>query len=73
MRITSNGNVGIGTTTPEGILDASSTTTGSLPFPRMTSAQRTDISSPATGTHVYQTDGVEGVYVKKSTGWVLAY
>jgi hypothetical protein len=67
------GKISIGTTTPEGILDVSSTTTGSLPFPRMTSVQRTDIVSPAIGMHVYQTDGIEGVYVKKSTGWQLAY
>ena len=73
LRINNIGNVGIGTTTPTGILDVASTTSGSLPFPRMTSAQRTDISSPANGTHVYQTDGIEGVYVKKSTGWVFAY
>jgi hypothetical protein len=73
MRITSGGNVGINTINPEGILDVSSTTTGSLPFPRMTSAQRGLINSPAIGTHVYQTDGIEGVYVKKSTGWQFAY
>jgi hypothetical protein len=35
----------------------------------MTEAQRTSISSPANGMHVYQTDGTEGVFVKKSTGW----
>lgn len=73
MRITSTGSVGIGTYAPAGILDVASTSQGSLPFPRMTSAQRTDIYSSANGTHVYQTDGVEGVYVKKSTGWVFAY
>jgi hypothetical protein len=67
------GKISIGTTTPEGILDVASTTTGSLPFPRMTSAQRGLINSPAIGTHVYQTDGIEGVYVKKSTGWQFAY
>jgi hypothetical protein len=45
----SNGNVGIGTTTPAAtsILDLTSTTKGFLP-PRMTTAQRDAISSPAT-------------------------
>ena len=67
------GNVGIGASNPTGILDVASTTSGSLPFPRMTQSQRLAISSPATGTHVYQTDGTEGVYVKKSSAWVFAY
>jgi hypothetical protein len=39
----------------------------------MTEAQRLAISLPAIGLHVYQTDGTEGVYVKKASGWVLAY
>jgi hypothetical protein len=73
MRLTENGDLGIGTTTPAGILDVSSTTRGSLPFPRMTEAQRLAISTPAVGSMVYQTDGTEGVYVRKSTGWQFAY
>lgn len=52
------------------ILQADSTTRGFLP-PRMTSAQRTAIATPATGLMVYQTDGTEGLYIYKSTGWVL--
>jgi hypothetical protein len=51
-------------------LDLSSTTKGFL-LPRMTSAQRTAIATPATGLMVYQTDGTEGLYIYKSTGWVL--
>ena len=47
-----------------------STTRGFLP-PRMTSAQRTAIASPATGLIVYQTDGVEGLYVKKAAAWAM--
>ncbi len=55
------------------IFQVDSTTKGSLPFPRMTSTERLAISSPAIGLHVYQTDGTEGVYVYKSTGWTFAY
>jgi hypothetical protein len=51
-------------------LAVNSTTQGFLP-PRMTSAQRTAISSPATGLIVYQTDGVEGLYVKKAAAWAM--
>lgn len=46
---------------------------GSLPFPSLTQAQRVAISNPEIGLHVYQTDGTEGVYVYKSSGWQLAY
>lgn len=68
------GNVMIGSTgTPEGVFDARSTTKGSLPFPRMTQAQRLAIASPTVGLHAYQTNGTEGVYVYKSTGWQFAY
>lgn len=49
-------------------LDISSTSKGVL-FPRMTSAERTTISTPATGLHVYQTDTTEGSYVNLSGGW----
>jgi hypothetical protein len=49
-------------------LQINSTIQGFLP-PRMTVAQRTSISSPATGLVVYQTDSVEGLYVYTSSGW----
>jgi hypothetical protein len=47
-----------------------STTQGFLP-PRMTSAERTAILTPAVGLMVYQTDATEGLYIYKSTGWAL--
>jgi len=64
-----NGSVGVNTTTPNSsaILDLNSTTKGFLP-PRMTSAERLAIT-PTVGLMVYQTDGVEGWYGYKSTGW----
>ena len=62
----------IGTTSPSAsaLVQMNSTTQGFLP-PRMTSAQRTAIASPAIGLIVYQTDSIEGAYVYKSSGWAL--
>jgi hypothetical protein len=56
MRITSSGNVGIGTTAPDAdaILDLSSTTKGFLP-PRMTGTERDAIATPPVGLTVYNT------------------
>src|SRR5690606_7652526 len=50
------GNVGVGTATPaaSAILDASSTSKGFLP-PRMTTAQRDAIASPAAGLIIFHT------------------
>jgi hypothetical protein len=52
----SNAQIGIGTVTPNAssVLDITSTTQGLLP-PRMTSAERTAIASPADGLMVYDT------------------
>jgi len=73
MRIGNNGNIGIGPSAAEStaLLDVQSTTKGFLP-PRMTSAQRTAIGTPAVGLVVYQTDGgaAEGLYVNTSGGWL---
>jgi hypothetical protein len=57
MTITSSGNVGIGTTSPDAsaLLDVSSTTQGFLP-PRMTTSERDAISSPASGLMIWNTD-----------------
>ncbi len=61
-------NVGIGTNTPNAsaVLDLTSTTKGLL-IPRMTSAQRAAIVTPATGLLVYQTDGTPGLYYNTGT------
>lgn len=50
------------------MLDVSSTTKGFLP-PRMTEAERTAISSPATGLLVFQTDGTSGLYYYNGSAW----
>lgn len=65
-----SGSVGIGTTAPasSSLLDMQSTTTGIL-IPRMTSAQRTAIVSPASGLLVYQTNYPEGFYYMAPLGW----
>jgi hypothetical protein len=66
-------NVGINSdgSAPDGsaMLDVSSTEKGFLP-PRMTSAQRNAISSPAVGLLVYQTDGVAGYYFYTGAAWL---
>ncbi|MCX6244359.1 MAG: tail fiber domain-containing protein [Bacteroidetes bacterium] len=51
------------------MLDVKSTTKGFL-APRMTQAQRTSISSPATGLMVYQTDGSAGLYSYNGSSWI---
>lgn len=63
-----NAQTGIGTTTPDvsAKLDITSTTKGLL-APRMTAAQRTAISMPATGLLIYQTDTPVGFYVNVGT------
>lgn len=58
------------TTNPSSLVTMVSTTKGFLP-PRMTSAERTAIASPATGLIVYQTDGTVGLYLRNSAAWVL--
>ena len=62
--------VGIGTATPDASakVDITSTTQGLLP-PRMTTAQRDAISSPATGLVIFNTT-TNGLEFKSSTGWV---
>jgi hypothetical protein len=61
-------NVGINTDTPDesAMLDVVATNGGIL-IPRLTQAQRDDISSPATGLLIYQTDNDPGFYYNQGT------
>lgn len=62
--------IGIGTTSPDAsaVLDMTSTTQGVL-IPRMTTAQRTAIASPAIGLQVYDTD-TNSVWIYNGADWV---
>jgi len=51
------------------VLDVKSESKGLL-IPRMTAAQRGQISSPATGLLVFQTDGTPGFYYHNGSGWI---
>lgn len=66
----SNGNVGIGTTTPasEAILEINSTTKG-VYFPRMTQVQRNAIVNPQLGLIIFQTNGARGLYFYNGSTW----
>ncbi|MGE5356183.1 MAG: tail fiber domain-containing protein [Deltaproteobacteria bacterium] len=57
---------------PDGsaMLDVKSTTKGFL-IPRMTSAQKSAISSPASGLLIYQTDATPGFYYYSGTAWIM--
>ena len=70
LSIASYAQVGIGINTPEpsAQLDVSSTERGFLP-PRMTSAQRDLIATPATGLLIFQTDNTPGYYFYNGTAW----
>ena len=71
LSVRSLAQIGIGTINPNGSaqLDVTSTTKGFLP-PRMTSSQRSAISSPAAGLMVYQTDGTSGLYYYNGSAWI---
>lgn len=61
--------VGIGTDSPDAsaVLHLVDSARGFL-LPRLTTAQRNAIASPATGLLIYQTDGIPGLYYYR-TGW----
>jgi len=66
-----NAQIGIGTTVPDAtaILDITSTAKGIL-APRMTTAQRTAITTPAQGLLVYDTDLKLFYYFSTPSGWL---
>ena len=61
-------NVGIGITTPDAsaLLHVNSTSKGML-IPRMTTAQKNILVSPANGLIIFQTDSVQGLYYNSGT------
>ena len=69
IRITGNGNVGIGNTSPDAsaLLDMQSTDKGIL-IPRMTSVQKNSIANPVAGLLVFQTDANPGFYYNANNG-----
>jgi hypothetical protein len=66
-----SGDVGIGTSSPSAsaILDLTSTSKGVL-IPRMTTAQKSAISSPSTGLLIFQTDAPAGFYYYNGSAWI---
>lgn len=70
MRITSSGNVGIGTTTPDAsaILHLRTNSKGFLP-PTMTTGERDSIGGPADGLIIYNTDTQTINVFTNSGGW----
>lgn len=67
---TGNDRVGIGTSTPEGILDLSTTVSAPI-MPRMTTAQMNAISSPVQGMLIYNTDS--GKFAGYTGNWSLLH
>ena len=71
LSIASYAQVAIGTNTPSpsAQFEVYSTERGFLP-PRMTSAQRDSIATPATGLLIFQTNNTAGYYYYNGTAWV---
>ena len=75
MRLTTSGNVGIGASSPEqsAILELKSQSKGFL-LPRMTISERDNISSPANGLMIFNTDTESIDVFTNGSGWIgLAY
>lgn len=72
MAYTGFAQVGINTTNPDpsAMLEVKSTIAGVL-IPRMTQAQKTAITTPATGLLIYQTDGTTGFWYYNGTVWTM--
>ena len=70
LQITSSGNVGIGTTSPEpsSLLDLNSITQGFL-APRMRTSERDSIGSPANGLIIFNTDSETIDVFTNGGGW----
>lgn len=70
--LTTQAQVGIGTSTPDpsAQLDITSNSKGLL-IPRMTGTDRDNISSPADGLLVYQTDFPSGLYLFTNSAWTI--
>lgn len=70
LNISAQNNVGIGTETPDAtaILELNSSTQGML-VPRMSTAERSAITTPADALLVYDTDVECFFFYKTSTGW----
>lgn len=65
--LNTNGNVGIGTSTPQAALQINSTNQG-FAMPRMTTLQRYSIVAPIDGLQVYDTD-LKDYYYYNGTNW----
>jgi hypothetical protein len=70
MLIDSNGNVGIGTTSPSAPLEVASTT-GGVVFPRLTTTQRDAISSPTDGETIFNSTTAQ-LESYNGSEWVVA-
>jgi hypothetical protein len=62
--------IGTNTPSPSAQFEVYSTERGFLP-PRMTSAQRDSIATPASGLLIFQTDNTAGYYYYNGTAWVV--
>jgi hypothetical protein len=70
---TGEGKFGIGTDTPDGLLDVTPDTitinSYSYPFPRVTTTQRNALTTMQTGAHVYDTD-LDKIFYYDGVSWI---